>query len=73
MLHNQPLPNDCYRVSIDQSLVDAAFIPAVGNNKTETVIESVGAFCAWPKDQVILDEEVHMCFFNLHIYIILHI
>ncbi|GJT47428.1 hypothetical protein Tco_0956143 [Tanacetum coccineum] len=27
MLHNQALPNDCYKVSIDSSLVDAACIP----------------------------------------------
>nr|GEX32644.1 hypothetical protein [Tanacetum cinerariifolium] len=29
MLHNQALPNDCYKVSIDSSLVDAACIPDV--------------------------------------------
>nr|GFA81670.1 hypothetical protein [Tanacetum cinerariifolium] len=32
MLHNQALPNDCYKVSVDSSLVDAACIPDVGNN-----------------------------------------
>nr|GEX63829.1 hypothetical protein [Tanacetum cinerariifolium] len=30
MLHNQALLNDCYKVSIDSSLVDAACIPDVG-------------------------------------------
>nr|GEV44812.1 hypothetical protein [Tanacetum cinerariifolium] len=32
MLHNKEVPKDCYRVSIDTSLVDAACIPDVGNN-----------------------------------------
>ncbi|GJW53039.1 hypothetical protein Tco_0097124 [Tanacetum coccineum] len=32
MLHNKALPKDCYKVSIDKSLVDAAFIPDVGSN-----------------------------------------
>ena len=65
MLHNQQLPNDCYRVSIDQSLVDEEYIPDVGNNGSKTVKAIRGGFCAWPKDQVILDEEVlyiHMFF-----------
>jgi hypothetical protein len=74
MLHNQPLPNDCYRVSIDQSLVDAACIPNVGNNGFKTVVAGLGRFFAWPKDQVVLDhEEVHTCVFSTYIYIILHI
>ncbi|GJR58815.1 transposase, Ptta/En/Spm, transposase, Tnp1/En/Spm-like protein [Tanacetum coccineum] len=30
MLHNKALPKDCYKVSIDKSLVDATFIPDVG-------------------------------------------
>ncbi|GJX87049.1 hypothetical protein Tco_0337823 [Tanacetum coccineum] len=58
MLHNQSLPNDCYKVSIDSSLVDAACIPDVGNNGLKTVKDDVGGFFAWPKNQVILDEEV---------------
>nr|GEW40212.1 hypothetical protein [Tanacetum cinerariifolium] len=57
MLHNQALPNDCYKVSIDSSLVDAACIPDVGNNRLKTVKDSVGGFFAWPKNQVVLDEE----------------
>ncbi|GKE16745.1 nucleotide-binding alpha-beta plait domain-containing protein [Tanacetum coccineum] len=58
MLHNQALPNDCYKVSIDSSLVDAACIPDVGNNGLKTVKDCVGGFFAWPKNQVVLDEEV---------------
>ncbi|GJZ09015.1 retrovirus-related pol polyprotein from transposon TNT 1-94 [Tanacetum coccineum] len=58
MLHNQALPNDCYKVSIDSSLVDAACIPDVGNNGLKTVKDGVGGFFAWPKNQVVLDEEV---------------
>ncbi|GKE32637.1 nucleotide-binding alpha-beta plait domain-containing protein, partial [Tanacetum coccineum] len=57
MLHNQALPNDCYKVSIDSSLVDAACIPDVGNNRLKTVKDGVGGFFAWPKNQVVLDEE----------------
>ncbi|GJR05021.1 hypothetical protein Tco_0528005 [Tanacetum coccineum] len=33
MLHNKALPKDCYKVSIDKSLVDAAFIPDVGKKR----------------------------------------
>ncbi|GJS34634.1 putative transposase, Ptta/En/Spm, plant [Tanacetum coccineum] len=57
MLHNQALPNDCYKVSIDSSLVDAACILDVGNNGLKTVKDGVGGFFAWPKNQVVLDEE----------------
>ncbi|GJR50245.1 nucleotide-binding alpha-beta plait domain-containing protein [Tanacetum coccineum] len=56
MLHNQALPNDCYKVSIDSSLVDAACIPDVGNNGLKTVKDGVGGFFAWPKNQVVVDE-----------------
>ncbi|GKA61352.1 hypothetical protein Tco_0760759 [Tanacetum coccineum] len=57
MLHNQALPNDCYKVSIYSSLVDAACIPDVGNNGLKIVKDGVGSFFAWPKNQVVLDEE----------------
>ncbi|GKA87574.1 hypothetical protein Tco_0809338, partial [Tanacetum coccineum] len=55
MLHNKELPKDCYKVSIDKSLVDAACIPDVGNNGFKTVKDAVGGFFAWPKNQVVLD------------------
>ncbi|GKD32714.1 hypothetical protein Tco_1248223, partial [Tanacetum coccineum] len=55
MLHNKGLPKDCYKVSIDTSLVDAACIPDVGNNGFKTVKDAVGGFFAWPKDQVVFD------------------
>nr|GEU35832.1 hypothetical protein [Tanacetum cinerariifolium] len=58
MLHNQALPNDCYKVSIDSSLVDATCIPDVGNYGLKTVKDGVGGFFAWPKNQVVLDEKV---------------
>nr|GEX93439.1 hypothetical protein [Tanacetum cinerariifolium] len=58
MLHNQALPNDCYKVSINSSLVDAACIRDVGNIELKTVKDGVGGFFAWPKNQVALDEEV---------------
>ena len=71
MIHNKPLPTDCYKVSIDKSLVDAACIPDIGNIGLKTVREGVGCFFAWPKDQVILadHEEVHTCVFSTYIYI----
>ncbi|GJW57166.1 hypothetical protein Tco_0103897 [Tanacetum coccineum] len=42
MLHNQALPNDRYKVSIESSLMDAACIPDVGNNGLKTVKDGVG-------------------------------
>ncbi|GJU52559.1 hypothetical protein Tco_1226273 [Tanacetum coccineum] len=53
MLHNKALPKDCYKVSIDKSLVDATFIPDVGSNGCTTVLDAVGGFVAWPKNQVV--------------------
>ncbi|GJV06060.1 hypothetical protein Tco_1343716 [Tanacetum coccineum] len=41
--------------SIDKSLVDAAFIPDVGSNGCTTVLDAVGGFVAWPKNQVFFD------------------
>ncbi|PWA40198.1 transposase, Ptta/En/Spm, Transposase, Tnp1/En/Spm-like protein [Artemisia annua] len=57
MLHNKPLPKDCYKVSIDKSLVDAACIPDVGSNGFKTVKDALSGFYAWPKDQVVFDEK----------------
>ncbi|GJW82623.1 hypothetical protein Tco_0155768 [Tanacetum coccineum] len=57
MLHNQELPNDCYKVSIDESVVDAACVPDVGNNGLKTVKDGVGGFFAWPKNQVVIEED----------------
>lgn len=59
-------------MSIDKSLHDAAFIPDVGGNGFTTVMKALGGFYAWPKEQVILEDEVHtcICFINLlYIYI----
>ncbi|GKD13028.1 hypothetical protein Tco_1197435, partial [Tanacetum coccineum] len=39
MLYNKALLKDCYKVSIDKSLVDAAFIPDVGSNGCTTVLD----------------------------------
>ena len=68
-LHNKELPKDCYKVSIDKSLVDAACIPAVANNGFKTVKESEGGFIAWPKDQVVFDQKVHIHVFYPPTYI----
>ncbi|GKD77404.1 hypothetical protein Tco_1340025, partial [Tanacetum coccineum] len=53
MLHNKELPKDCYKVSIDTSLVDATCIPDVGNNGFKTVKDAVGGFFAWPKNSAV--------------------
>ncbi|GJT06875.1 hypothetical protein Tco_0841337 [Tanacetum coccineum] len=50
MLHNKSLPKDCYKVSIDKSLVDAAFIPDVGNNGCTTVLVAVVVVVAMAKE-----------------------
>jgi hypothetical protein len=62
-------------VSIYKSLQDVACIPDVGGNGFKTVMHAVGGFYTWPKEQVILEDQVHtcMCFINLRIYIISHI
>lgn len=59
MLHNKVLPKDCYKVSVGTSLVDAAFLPDVGDNGVKTALQAVGGFYAWPKEQVVFEEEVH--------------
>ncbi|GKA14245.1 transposase, Ptta/En/Spm, transposase, Tnp1/En/Spm-like protein [Tanacetum coccineum] len=46
MLHNKELLKDCYKVSVDKSLVDASCIPDVGNNGFKTVKD---ALCNTPK------------------------
>ncbi|KAL8266367.1 hypothetical protein R6Q59_003711 [Mikania micrantha] len=58
MLHGNRLPNDCYKVSIDESLVDAACIPDAQINPFKTVKDALGTFVAWPKNQVIFHEKV---------------
>lgn len=74
MLHNQELPIDCYKVSIDESIVDAACVPDVGNNGLKTVKDALGGFFAWPKDQVIIQQDkVRRCLFSTCIRICLHI
>ncbi|GJR64205.1 hypothetical protein Tco_0010270 [Tanacetum coccineum] len=40
------------------TILDAACIPNVGNKGLQTVKDGVGGFFAWPKNQVVLDEEV---------------
>ncbi|GKA36818.1 reverse transcriptase domain-containing protein [Tanacetum coccineum] len=41
MLHNKELPKDCYKVSIDTSLVDVACLLDVGNNGFKTVKDAI--------------------------------
>ena len=69
LLHHKPLPENCYKVSVDKALVDAACIPDIANNSFKTVKDVVGCFVAWPKDRVILiDEEkvyTYQRYFNI--------
>ncbi|GKA34707.1 putative ribonuclease H-like domain-containing protein [Tanacetum coccineum] len=58
MLHNKELLKDCYKVSIDTSLVDAACIPDVGNNGLKTVKDAIGGFFEWLNDLVVFDPKV---------------
>ncbi|KAI3701011.1 hypothetical protein L2E82_45653 [Cichorium intybus] len=46
MLQNKELPKDCYKVSIEKSLVHAACTSGVGNNSFKTVKDAVGGFLA---------------------------
>lgn len=60
MLHNKPLPKDCYKVSIQKSLVDAACLPFAISNDCTTVSDALGTFVAWPKKQVVINKEVRV-------------
>ena len=53
MLNHKPLPQACYKVSIDKALVGAACIPDIANNGFKTINDVLGCIVAWPKDQVI--------------------
>ena len=54
MIHHKPLPKIYYKVSIQESLVNAACTPNIGNSSFKTFMDALGCFTAWPKDQVIL-------------------
>lgn len=73
MIHNRLLPKNCYKVSVDKSLQDAACIPEIGGNGFKTVKEVCGGFVAWPKEKVILDDQVHTHVFYQPIYIYVYI
>ncbi|KAL6550642.1 hypothetical protein OROMI_021130 [Orobanche minor] len=53
LLNHKPLPQACYKVSIDKALVEAACIPDIPNNVFKTINDVLGFIVAWPKDQVI--------------------
>lgn len=57
MLHHKPIPKTCCKVSIQESLVDAACILDIGNNGFKTVKDVVGCFVACPKGQVVLIDQ----------------
>ncbi|GJY88159.1 hypothetical protein Tco_0502787 [Tanacetum coccineum] len=60
MLHSKALPKDCYKVSIDKSLVDATFIPDAESNGCTIVLDVVGGFVAWPKNQATPPSTIQM-------------
>lgn len=56
-IHGVPLQDDCYRVSIDQAIKGAAFLP-IQSGELKTVEEAVGSFVPWPKYLVKSDQKV---------------
>jgi hypothetical protein len=60
-IHGVPLQDDCFRVSIDEAIKGAAFLP-VETSDAKTVEEALHSFVAWPKNLVKFDEQVRFLF-----------
>lgn len=56
-VHGVPLQGDCYKVSIDEVIKEASFLP-VETQEHKTVGDARGSFVAWPKHLVQCDTEV---------------
>ncbi|CAI9293978.1 unnamed protein product [Lactuca saligna] len=56
-IHGVPLQDDCYKVSIDEVIKGAAFLP-YQNGDIKTVEEAHKAFAAWPKYLVKCDKKI---------------
>ena len=61
-IHGVALKDDCCRVSIDESVKPASFLPIqAGDHKT--VGDAIHSFVAWPKGLVIPDKVSHLSIF----------
>nr|GEY76535.1 hypothetical protein [Tanacetum cinerariifolium] len=58
--HKKELLKDCYKVSIDTSLVDAACILDVGNNDFKTVKDAIGGFLHGQRIKWFLIQRQHL-------------
>ncbi|CAI9270808.1 unnamed protein product [Lactuca saligna] len=56
-IHGVPLQDDCYKVSIDEVIKGAAFLP-YQNGDIKTVEEAHKTFVAWPKYLVKCDKKI---------------
>ncbi|KAL6566735.1 hypothetical protein OROMI_015139 [Orobanche minor] len=57
-IHGVPLQDDCYRVSVDEVVKGAAFLPYEADDM-RTVEDALGSFVAWPKKHIkIIDHQV---------------
>ncbi|KAJ9538970.1 hypothetical protein OSB04_031703 [Centaurea solstitialis] len=54
-IHGVALKDDCYKVSIDESVKSASFLP-IQAGEHKTVEDAIHSFVAWPKDLVIPDK-----------------
>lgn len=57
-IHGVPLQDDCYKVSIDEVIKGAAFLP-YPNGDIKLVEDAHKTFVAWPKYLVKCDEKVY--------------
>ncbi|KAL6574985.1 hypothetical protein OROMI_012270 [Orobanche minor] len=56
-IHGAPLQDDCYRVSVDEVVKGAAFLPYEADDM-RTVEYALGLFVAWPKNHIkIIDHQ----------------
>ncbi|KAL6566736.1 hypothetical protein OROMI_015140 [Orobanche minor] len=56
-IHGVPLQDDCYRVSVDEVVKGAAFLPYEADDM-RTVEDALGSFVAWPKNHIkIIDHQ----------------
>lgn len=56
-IHNVPLEEECYRVSVDEVINANAFLP-YETADAKHVGEALASFVAWPKNLVVLRERV---------------
>ncbi|KAJ6814596.1 putative methyltransferase PMT2 isoform X1 [Iris pallida] len=57
IVHGVSLKGDCYKVSIDEAIKPASFLP-IQAGEHKTVGEANKSFVAWPKKPVIFDSKV---------------